>query len=122
MKKLLALGFLTLMATAQAQAQVTPDIDLKGTTQSESLSLKFDLPQSLSGLSLNFSSPDSLKSFSLNFQPVLELVALLEGRGAKVQAKLVEIKNATVLELTVDGKKIDPIAIECNDCVIVFEY
>lgn len=135
MKSLIALFTLLLATSAsQALAQVTPDVDFKGTTSTDPLlksdggilnnfTLDFPMPKALAGLSLNFSSTEDLKKFSLNFQPVMELISMLENKGAKVIATPVEIKDLLALNVSVDGKPLkDLVVVNCNSCVIVFEY
>jgi hypothetical protein len=112
MRTILMLG-LFLLLSVPAQAQVTPDIDLKPAASNVAL------PKSLSGIGLKL---DNAKAISLNLYPVLDMVAALERRGAKIQAKKFETSELTVLQLVIDGKEIAPIVVECQGCIIVFEY
>lgn len=112
MKKFLFLGLLLLLS-APVQAQLTPDVDIKPSSSA------ITLPKALSGLGLKL---DQQKAISLNLYPVIDMVAALEKRGAKIEAKKLETTELTVLQLVIDGKEISPIVVECQGCIIVFEY
>jgi hypothetical protein len=120
--KLTLIAMLALLSTAsRSEAQLDPGTSGKPSVQS-GLKVSLATPQALKGTNLNFSSPEALRSFSINFAPVMEMVSMLEGRGAKVEASLSEHKGLVLLNLQVDGKPLEPIVVECKDCIIVFEY
>ncbi len=123
------LTILLITSATQVIAQTTPDVDFKGTraTTSDPLmkenTLNISIPKALAGFSLNFSSPDALQKFNMSFMPVMELLTLLENKGAKVTATPVQIKDLLTIQVAVDGKKLDDlIVVQCNDCVIIYEY
>lgn len=58
---------------------------------------------------------------SLNLTPAMEMVSALENKGVKVGSKVIESGSITYLQLTLNGKPISPIMIDCKDC-IEFEY
>ena len=122
MVRAIGIAALTLLcAVGKAEAQLDPGTSGKPGVQS-GLSLSLSVPQALQGTKLNFSSPEALRGFSVNTAPVMEMLALLEGRGAKVKASLSEQKGFVLLNLQVDGKVMEPIVVECKGCIIVFEY
>jgi hypothetical protein len=120
--KLTLIAMLALLSTAsRSEAQLDPGTGGKPSVQS-GLNVSLAAPQALKGTNLNFSSPEALRSFSINFAPVMEMMSMLEGRGAKVEASLSEHKGLVLLNLQVDGKSFEPIVVECKDCIIIFEY
>ena len=112
-----------LIGASTSGAQVTGDIKTQasGSLLSE-LSLNIDKPEPVSGVSIKYSSLDDLRGLNLNLKPVLDLLSQLESKGAMIEARALESGGVTMLELKVDGKPIKPILVECNQCVIVFEY
>lgn len=125
--KLFILAALQLALLAPTYTDTAAAADPKGMTAIKTdpvlkSSGSFAAPKAFSGLSLNFSTPEELTAFSLNFEPIMEMVALLEEKGSKVTAKLVEHGKITTLELSVDGRALDPLVVQCSACEIVFEY
>ncbi len=121
------------MSTA-ANAQLAPD--LKSTSSSTvdpsllpillwdpaGFSLNFSTLKQIAGASITAADPTDLSGFSLNFRPVAEMLSQLKARGATIDTAVHKEAGLTYLNLTIDGKKIAPIVVECRDCVIVFEY
>lgn len=123
------MSLLSVAITNSAMAQITPDVDFKGgiyvktdpVLRPETAFVKTDpvlRPETA------FVKTDPVldpAGFSLNFQPVLELISLLEAKGAKIESRIEEIKGLVVLKLKVDGKQIQDTVIECKGC-IKYEY
>lgn len=67
--------------------------------------------------------PIDMESFSENLHPIMDMALALKKKGAKVSSRLIEAKTGNFLQISIDGKKLQPILIECRDCdVIVYEY
>ncbi len=67
--------------------------------------------------------PISLASFSQNLNPIMDMALALQKKGAKVTSSIIEAKNGNYLQISINGKKLQPILLECRDCeVIVYEY
>lgn len=137
MKKFVTLamvGFLTFGAQSELQAQVTPDVDFKGTIAIKTDPVLKPLP-SIGGaldkflvktdpvlrvLDKFFVKTDPVlkpveafnHGLDMNMSSVMTLVSMLEKRGAQVQMQALETHGASVLHIIVDGMDVEPIVFE----------
>lgn len=140
LKQLSSLILIVLLSTTCLEAQITPDVDFKGLGLKQT-GLSFNNPIDLAGVKTDpvLKNPKELAGIKTDpvlktptdlagikpdpiLTPVLEMIAMFEKLGATVEARLNESAGLTVLELKVNGEQIEPIIIQCKDCVIVYEY
>lgn len=111
-----ALGVVLLLSASQLFAENSKSVqNARGLSEIASIG-------SVRALKKRIASPALSKNVNQNLRPVLEMLTHLERRGAEVNIALEERKGNTFMQFAIDGELFPPLLVQCDECVIVFEY